>query len=151
MIRKLLFLLSAWALLAVPLRQSRAQVNARTAVPAEPAARMAEAAQRKAQLEQRSAELLRQWQQGSRSPALRADIQASLYALFDLGVEQKMAEAADLRAQLRTLEADPGLSTETGKIQTLKAALVQVEAALQQRRDNRDLIVQRRLRDLLGE
>ncbi|RMG71221.1 MAG: hypothetical protein D6722_07290 [Bacteroidetes bacterium] len=83
------------------------------------------------------------------SRRLQEQLRAQLYELFDLNLYVLEAEASDLQQRLEALEADRAYEDRSADIQQLKQTLIEVEARLTFRQENRDRIVNQRLQELL--
>ncbi len=84
-------------------------------------------------------------------PQARIDIEALLFALFDLNMSHLESQSKSLRAQLARMESDPNFNSQTSEIQRLQDSLRQVESNLDYRRKYRLQIVEQRLRELAIE
>lgn len=84
-------------------------------------------------------------------PQARIDIEALLFALFDLNMSHLESQSKSLRAQLARMESDPNFNSQTSEIQRLQDSLRQVESNLDYRRKYRLQIVEQRLRELAVE
>lgn len=80
---------------------------------------------------------------------LRPQVYLLLRDLFDLNLGTLEAEMRQLQQQLESLESSQAYEDHSTDIQLLKSTLADVEARLRFRRENRDRIVQQRLRELL--
>ncbi len=82
-------------------------------------------------------------------PQARIDIEALLFALFDLNMSHLESQSKSLRAQLARMESDPNFDSQTSEIQRLQDSLRQVENNLDYRRKFRLQIVEQRLLELV--
>lgn len=82
-------------------------------------------------------------------PQARIDIEALLFALFDLNMSHLESQSKSLRAQLARMESDPDFNSQTSEIQRLQDSLRQVENNLDYRRKFRLQIVEQRLQELV--
>lgn len=82
-------------------------------------------------------------------PQARIDIEALLFALFDLNMSHLESQSKSLRAQLARMESDPNFNSQTSEIQRLQDSLRQVENNLDYRRKFRLQIVEQRLQELV--
>lgn len=82
---------------------------------------------------------------------LRSQIEGLLYDIFDLTLQQKQWEARSLREQLDGMLGDPSHRPNTTVLDSLQQTLQNAETQLQSREENRDLIVIRRLHQLLEQ
>lgn len=82
-------------------------------------------------------------------PQARIDIEALLFALFDLNMSHLESQSKSLRAQLARMESDPNFNSQTSEIQRLQDSLRQVENNLDYRRKYRLQIVEQRLQELV--
>ncbi|MEL6652690.1 MAG: hypothetical protein AAFQ87_17960 [Bacteroidota bacterium] len=80
---------------------------------------------------------------------LRQQIRKNLYEQFDLGIRQKEAEIANLETQLRQLKKSEAYEQKSGEIQQLQNSLQRIQVSLDFRKDNREKIVEKRLKELL--
>ncbi|MEM6343555.1 MAG: hypothetical protein AAF927_06725 [Bacteroidota bacterium] len=87
----------------------------------------------------------------ARQSALKQKIRDNLYAQFDLSIRQKEAEVANLKNQLRLLQKSEAYEQKSGEIQQLQNSLQRIQGSLDFRKANREKIVEKRVKELLGE
>ncbi|MEO0470397.1 MAG: hypothetical protein AAF206_12300 [Bacteroidota bacterium] len=87
----------------------------------------------------------------SERKSLVAELEKTLYALFDISLRQKEMEVAGLQDELAKMKGNEAFQGKSTRIRELEASLAKVEGSLNFRKQNRDRIVQKRMAELVGK
>ncbi|MCB0835032.1 MAG: hypothetical protein KDE26_00685 [Bacteroidetes bacterium] len=82
---------------------------------------------------------------------LADQVEAILFEIFDLNLKKKEEEAEMLNEKLKELESHDVYQDKAAEIRKFQQALDEVQTILNFRRENRENIVEQRLKDVLKE
>lgn len=125
------------------------------AIQAQPPGNNREAGQRRASqeflLSQELTQHLQAYQSasGTKKEMLRAQVEQTLYEMFDLSIVIKEAEVAEINQQIEAIKNSDVYRNKNQEIEQLENALQRIQGSINFRKANRDKIVAQRLREIL--